>query len=573
MRTLVFGNGQMFVGIDQQGLIRELCWPTVGAPNHLAGRPIRLGIRRGEWFSWLGSEGWTVENWLAGESGVTEWKGFGFVVQRVCGLNGRLFDQTFEVTGGDGQIRIYQSQCLRINETDIMDTALYHLDTESIIHFKQNVCLSFVGRGSTGHLDAVSCGLAETPNHTGTWLEAESDALSGKPIEQGCVDSTFAIDVQIHEGVGHFELPIVAGRIPEECSLTFGNRMAGQGRTLEDFSIHVVESHALPSGPVVAAIDSDIMGENRSNYAQVWMRDAVLTARGLGRTESLLSFLPPAEDGRWIWQKYHPLGYRGSTWHPFAGDDPFPYQMDETALLVQYECENLAGDDRTEARLDKWVRLLLNAIDDSGLPRPSWDLWEERFGVHLWTVSTVIEALRAAEPVRGAKCTDTANRMVEATLKFFQPVDGRIPRRLTKHPHGYEADLTADSSVIAACLHSEPLADVLLDAAVELAESHLLDKCPAGGVARYAGDYYGRVREGYPGNPWIICTAWLARAYFRQGRIGKARQLLKWIESRASSSGMLAEQVHPDSGEPAGVCPLVWSHAEYLETLWFVGPD
>ncbi|MCF6187905.1 MAG: hypothetical protein L3J49_10610 [Desulfobulbaceae bacterium] len=27
--------------------------------------------------------------------------------------------------------------------------------------------------------------------------------------------------------------------------------------------------------------------------------------------------------------------------------------------------------------------------EDTGLPRPSWDLWEERYGVHSWTVATV----------------------------------------------------------------------------------------------------------------------------------------------------------------------------------------
>src|SRR5690606_30236868 len=273
--------------------------------------------------------GWSVENRYAGESGVTVWSGHDLRITRICGLSGQVFDQSFEVEGLDGTVRIYQSQCLRINETDIMDTSLYHSDTESIIHFKEDVCISFAGRGATGLLDEVSCGLAGTAHHEGTWREAERGSLSGKPIEQGSVDSIFAIDVEIFERTGHFELPIIVGRQIEECAKTFGNRKVGQPLTLEDISLRVVDAHTLPSGPVVAAIDSDIMGENRSNYAQVWIRDAVFTSRALGKQESLLGFMPRCDDGRWVWQKYHPRGTRGSTWHPFAGDDAFPYQMDE----------------------------------------------------------------------------------------------------------------------------------------------------------------------------------------------------------------------------------------------------
>ena len=88
-----------------------------------------------------------------------------------------------------------------------------------------------------------------------------------------------------------------------------------------------------------------------------------------------------------------------------------------------------------------------------------------------------------------------------------------------------------------------------------------------GGVARYEGDYYCRVREGYPGNPWVICTMWLARAYYLLGRVDEADDLLVWCEDLASLSGMLSEQYHPDTREPLSVCPLTWSHAAYLESV------
>mgnify|MGYP003933999493 CR=1 FL=1 len=34
--------------------------------------------------------------------------------------------------------------------------------------------------------------------------------------------------------------------------------------------------------------------------------------------------------------------------------------------------------------------------DETGLPRPSWDLWEERSGIHAWTVGATWGGLQAA---------------------------------------------------------------------------------------------------------------------------------------------------------------------------------
>ena len=42
---------------------------------------------------------------------------------------------------------------------------------------------------------------------------------------------------------------------------------------------------------------------------------------------------------------------------------------------------------------------------------------------------------------------------------------------------------------------------------------------------------------------------------------------LEWVADRALPSGVLAEQFHPDTGEPRGVSPLTWSHASVVETV------
>lgn len=550
-RDLVFGNGRFYVAMDRRGMIRELCWPVVGSPNHLAGRKIRLGVWRNDWFSWLDHRDWEVLQWYEGEVGVTEWRGFGMVITRRCRMDGVVFRQDFECTAPDEMV-VYQAQDLRIGETDIGDTCLHHAESEMMMHFKNDICVGFAGRGLTGRLDQVACGMNGVMGLEGTWRDAEDGHLSGKPIEQGSVDSVFGIRVS-----GRWSMPIIVGRSLEEVAL-LGNDSnltsapplpGGDGGSLVTRSELIVRANTGEEGRVVAAIDSDIMENNRSNYAYVWMRDAVLTAGVMGGEDDLVGFVPECDTGRFLWQKYHPTGHRGSTWHPWAGRDFFPYQMDETALLVSYAYRHGMVDERVEG----WLQLLVDSIGLDGLPRPSWDLWEERFGVHFWTCATVVEAFRD-----GGK-GELAEQLIQAMVENFQVVDGRIPRKL--------GEVIADSSVLASCLWCEGLRPYFLDQAVEMVEQFLRVKTKCGGVARYEWDYYCRVSDNAPGNPWVICTMWLARAYWIQGRKAEAEQWLIWAEGLASKSGMLSEQYHPDTREPMSVCPLTWSHAEYLESV------
>jgi GH15 family glucan-1,4-alpha-glucosidase len=109
-------------------------------------------------------------------------------------------------------------------------------------------------------------------------------------------------------------------------------------------------------------------------------------------------------------------------------------------------------------------------------------------------------------------------------------------------------------------------------------------KTEVGGVARYINDYYHQISndiENVPGNPWFICTLWLAEWYIKRAQqnskhltdLEKARELIEWVANRALSTNILAEQVNPYTNEPISVSPLTWSHAtvvltvlEYLES-------
>ena len=91
-----------------------------------------------------------------------------------------------------------------------------------------------------------------------------------------------------------------------------------------------------------------------------------------------------------------------------------------------------------------------------------------------------------------------------------------------------------------------------------------------GGMARYEGDNYHRVSDHVPGNPWFICTLWMADFLAERAEdetaIGEAVRLLEWAAAHALPSGVLPEQVHPLTGSPLSVSPLMWSHATLVAT-------
>jgi GH15 family glucan-1,4-alpha-glucosidase len=42
---------------------------------------------------------------------------------------------------------------------------------------------------------------------------------------------------------------------------------------------------------------------------------------------------------------------------------------------------------------------------------------------------------------------------------------------------------------------------------------------------------------------------------------------LLWACRHATRTGLLAEQVHPYTGQPLSVCPLTWSHSTFIITV------
>jgi glucoamylase len=242
----------------------------------------------------------------------------------------------------------------------------------------------------------------------------------------------------------------------------------------------------------------------------------------------------------------------------------------------------------------------------TGLPMPSYDLWEERWGVHAFTVATVYGGLkaarnfavcfgdrekaeeynRAAEEVKAGAAkymfSKKLNRFVRRLVPRDQPTPPDSPNYsepvpLQREPETeelFEVDEVLDSSMYAIFkFHLFEAEDPRVASTMKAIEEKLWVKTRVGGVARYENDYYHRISNdiaAVPGNPWFICTLWMADYYITIAKtpaeLKLALPIFEWTAGHALESGVLAEQVNPYTNEPISVSPLTWSHATVVST-------
>lgn len=365
-------------------------------------------------------------------------------------------------------------------------------------------------------------------------------------------------------------------------------------------SLLLLKAHFDARGAVIASPDSDIMATNRDHYCYLWPRDGAMAAyalikAGYGKiTRSFFSFCANAlTDKGYLLHKYNPDGTAGSSWHPwlYEGVVQLPIQEDETALVLWALWEYYLQERDLEFVLGHYHDLVRPAgnflagyVDEElQLPLESYDLWEERRGIFTFTAATVYAGLKAAgnfaqlfgQPGLAERYFRRAAQIREGVLNnLYDPQKKRFLRglRFSREKRAFEPDDTVDSSVAGVFLFNLlPVHDIRVAETMSQIEKVLWVKTDVGGVARYYGDYYFRCSEDLeriPGNPWFICTLWLAQYYIRVAQsiedLSRARLLLEWCVRHTLPTGVMPEQVHPLTGKPLSVAPLSWSHAAFI---------
>lgn len=622
-RPLVFGNGHLLVQLDNKARIRDFFWPEAGLRNHVAGHHHHMGVWVDGHFSWTEWDEWLVTQKYLPKSliGVTtfESSNLGLAIEaqdEVIGYKGNhdAFVRKLTITNlttRPRQIEIFFSQDFRIGESEIADCAMYRPDINAMVHFKWGIYFVCSAKSDMGGIHQKTVGLRGINGLEGTWKDAEDGSLQEAVIDQGAIDSTFSIlaacpprgiaraqyridCVNKLPSFGTFEIPeadpvreynVDVKELPEPVQELF------------DRSIRILLTQRAATGAICAANDSDIMQGNRCTYSYVWPRDGAMTATLLDRI-GLHDLVRPyhhfalgrlSEHFPFFLHKFNIDGTFGASWHPwvFDGVPEVPMQEDETALELWSLNEHCkaSGDykwlEPDHAKIIGMAKFLAEYVDETtGLPKPSYDLWEERRGVHTFTVSTVVAGLEAAAKIleklgdKGKSLyEDAASRVRQAMLDHLvDPKSNCFLRELQSiGAQKLQPDYLPDASLLmVGRFASLPYDHPVVQATTEWVERETTVHSPIGGLCRYPTDYYARVTDAYPGNPWIITTMWLAQEQIRIAKwkndLDTPLKHLLWVVDRAESTGVLGEQFHPDTGEVLTVSPLTWSHAEFIGT-------
>lgn len=350
-------------------------------------------------------------------------------------------------------------------------------------------------------------------------------------------------------------------------------------------------------GAIIASTDSDITEVLGDTYSYVWGRDGAFVAKALDManydevSHEFFNFCANiiTSEG-YLLHKYTADGSLAGQWMPWADEEgklQLPIEEDETALVIYSLWHHYDKFHDVEHIRSLYRKLIMNAADfmasyrepHTNLPAPSYDLWEERRGIHSFTVAAVWAGLQAAanstemlgEIALTKKYRQAAAEIKEAAIEYlFDKKLGRFLRSIRVDANGtVEPDYIIDSSICGLFLFGMLQAT---DPRIESTMAALIDrlwcKTEVGGVARYENDCYQQISQditNVPGNPWFICTMWVAQYYIAKAQsvddLKPALQILHWAQRCALRSGILAEQVHPYCCTPLSVSPLSWSHA------------
>ena len=644
-RDIPVGNGSLLVNFDQTYQLRDLYWPHVGQENHTAGHPFHFGVWVDGQFRWVDDAGWQHRLNYAHDTLVTQVTlhhpdlALRLVCQDAVDFHENLYLRQIIVhneTDREREVRLFFAQDFHISGHEVSDSAYYEPERRAVFHYKGKrwFLINTAKEGPDGWtlgVDQWAVGIKEAQYKEGTWRDAEDGHLSGNAVAQGSVDSAVALHLNVparSQATGWYwiavgedfrEVTRINRAVRQKGPQAFLDRtrkywqlwITKEGEDLElphpvchlyRRSLLILRTQIDNEGAIIAANDFDIAHYGRDTYSYMWPRDGALVAAALidaAYSEVTRRFFDFCHrvitDEGYLLHKYNPDGSLASSWHGWYQDGrkELPVQEDETALMLWALWRHFQRFRDVEFIKPHYRGLVVRAAnwlaayrdEDSGLPLPSWDLWEERRGVLAWTVGAAWGGLQAAanfadafgEQDLAATYRRAANEIRAGTeTHLWAPDLGRFVRMINRREDGgWDMDPTLDAS-LSGLWYFGMFApdDPKIVATMQAVRDRLWVKTDVGGVARYENDYYHQASqdiESVPGNPWFICTLWLAQWYIATAQteddLKPALYILNWAADHALPSGVMAEQVHPYTNAPLSVSPLTWSHATLVMTV------
>lgn len=643
-RALVLGNGESVVCLDRFGFVRDFYFPYVGLENHVSGNKHRIGLMVDGKFTWLDDGTWEIKIGYKPETmvGYLVCKNEGLqlsLVMEDCVYNeSNVFLRQVDIYNHNDNVRdvrIFFHQVFLIQENKKRNTAFYDPTHNAVVHYRGRRIFIVNGRTEDGHkIDDFSVGAYNYGGHQGTYKDAEDGELGKNGVEHGSVDSTIRFCTTC-EGKKKTTVYywIAAAKTLDEVyalnSMVMNKTPQGMIHSTEDYwhawldrrnfnfdfltkeqlklfntSLFILRAHTDDRGSIIASADSEMIEYGKDDYAYMWPRDAAFIVSVLdeaGFTEATKNFFKFCnevlhEDG-YLHHRFNSDQSLGSTWHSPSAQNAWlkdkklqlPIQEDETASVLfslWHHYEHTKDIEFIEDLYKPFIEKMANFLvdfrnKDTGLPLPSYDLWEEVIGVSTYTCASVYGGLMAAanfSELLGKrnhmrKYRQAAKEIKKATVDNLYSAERRSFIRYVKCTDGKPEQVQIiDASSLFGLWYFGMFQqdDPLFQNTHKQVMENLTNPGQTGGFTRYENDAYFRSRE--KSNPWFITTLWEVERRLSSDKVSEedldfARQVYTWIEKHLYPSGVMAEQLDPDYGDSQSATPLVWSHAEYVRSV------
>lgn len=638
-RPIVLSNGELHVGLNNFGMVHDFYFPYVGFENHVAGPGIRHHV--GVWIdgvlSWLDDpDQWTFiftypHNALVGHT-VAKNEKLGVQIEFDDFVDAHIsaFLRNIHIVnlwGDEREVRLFMHQAFAIGDSrSNTDTAQYLPDSDAILHYRGRRAFVISGCYNEEPFDQYTVGLFGIEGREGTFRDADDGELTESNVEHGRVDSTIRFRVtipgnssqRVHywiaAGTSIREALYVHKQVQDEGLLEHLKRTADwwnkwlepaceiinridpdhQATFLQ--SMMIVKSQIDKHGAIMASTDTAMLNYSRDAYAYSWPRDGAFVIWPLirmGYKDEAHRFFEFSRRGMhpsgYIMHKYRADGALGSSWHPYVqpgGIVAPPIQEDETALTLFMFAEFYQKNPEPNLLKEFYASFIVPMADfmtgfvdeTTGLPKPSYDLWEQTFLTSTYTTAITHAALLAASDLASAvddsdnavKWRSCANDIQTVAHKHLYNSERKsFYRGLNVYDGKIELDPVIDSSAVMGVYMFglfAPDSDEMKSAiSTHLELFGINDGAP--GLPRYEDDEYRRANSEVTGNYWFISSLWLAQYYVDVGQKDKAKQILDWTKQHSLSTGVMAEQLDPITKSIVSPAPLTWTHAEYIATL------
>ncbi len=639
-RSLSLGNGNILVCTDRFAQVRDFYFPYVGLENHVGGHYThRIGVYADYQLNWFEHSNWDIKILSGSETMLGETTAKNATLGVTLNFSDTVYNEKniflreVKVTNNADRartIKLFFGHEFEIYESHRGDTSYFDPIHHVVVHYNGKRVFLINGLSEKGSFDDYTTGIFKIEGKEGSYKDAEDGQLAKNLIEHGQTDSVvgFYTDLAPNETKTIYYWMASAESIKDALVLNdYVLELTPEHlvRTTRDYwkawvnkydftfygltqneialfkrSLLTIRSHTDNRGAIIASADSDMLQNGRDTYSYMWPRDGSFSAIALdmagdfGLGEKFFDFCNNviSEEGYFM-HKYRPDESLGSSWHPWMinGKIELPIQEDETALVLialwhHYEkSKDLEFIEKIYNTLVKRAANFMVGYRDpkTHLPKASYDLWEEKFGIHTFTASSVYGALVCAAKFakllgkeRSEHIYMTAAFEIRQALltHLYDDAQGIFIKMLNVSDDGtITLDKTFDMSSVYSMFAFGVLDidDPRLKRAVKQVEERLVVKTEVSGVVRYEGDRYYRSVDGVPGNPWFITTLWLAQYYIanakKESDFAEVHKWIAWAVKHASFSGILSEQLHPYTGEQLSATPLTWSHSEYVITI------